>query len=152
MVHLSISEYQHRPCLKMYGSFCNHSDVQHVEGVDDHQTAQTSNRIIQGQVLASRVLFLEMFNDFFFSFTLRRGLKVIFTLMTCSSEIKTTIRGRLLLLDRFKDNRMQLVSLLCRLVVLNSTVICCATDFREGHYKGLTAWLPVNGMAAFNGK
>lgn len=65
MVHLSIFEYQQQPSPKIYGSFCDHSDVQHIEGVDGHQTALTSNRIIHGWLQASSVLFLELFKDFF---------------------------------------------------------------------------------------
>lgn len=43
--------YLSKPFPKKYGSFCDHTDVQHIEGVDGHQTALTSNRIIQGWLL-----------------------------------------------------------------------------------------------------
>lgn len=99
MVHLSIVTHQQRPSRDIYGSFCDPSVVQNIEGVDGHQTALTSNRIIQGWLLvmvilmlqkASSVLSLELFKVYFcWSCTLRRGLKVIFVLMTCSPEIKT---------------------------------------------------------------
>lgn len=74
MVHLSIFKYQQWPSPKIYDSFCVHSDVQHIEGIDGHQTALTSKRIIQGWLLvivilmlqeASRVLSLELFKDYF---------------------------------------------------------------------------------------
>lgn len=52
------------------------TDVQHIERADGHQTAQTSNRTIQGWSLASSVLYSEIFKDFLLNLSLRRGLKV----------------------------------------------------------------------------
>ncbi len=96
----SICPSAQRPSPKIYGSSCDHSDARRIEGADGRQTALTSNRIIQGWLRASRVLFLDLFKDFFFIFyfflsrTLKWGPKVIFTLMTCSPEIKTPSQAR----------------------------------------------------------
>lgn len=74
MVHVSIFKYQQWPSPKICDSSCVRSDVQHIEGIDGHQTAVTSKRIIQGWLLvmvilklqrAMSVLSLELFKDFF---------------------------------------------------------------------------------------
>lgn len=88
--YLSISEYPRWPSLKICGRLCDHSDVQRNQSADDHQTALTSNRIIQVWSLASSVLQSEIFKVFLWRLTARRGPTVIFTVITCGAEIKTS--------------------------------------------------------------